>query len=234
VLHVEGLSVYYGNIQALKEISIRVEPEEIVALIGANGAGKTTTLKSISGLIKISRGRIDFLGQEITALAPEAIVKRGLAHCPEGRRVFPQLTVKENLEMGAYCRKDREGIMQDMEEVMAFFPILKERQKQPAGTLSGGEQQMLAMARALMAQPRLLMLDEPSLGLAPLVVDEIFEMVRRINGRGTPILLVEQNARMALSLAHKGYVLETGSIALYGKVAELIDNEHVVKAYLGG
>lgn len=234
MLHVESLSVFYGNIQALKEISIRVEPKEIVALIGANDAGKTTTLKSISGLVRISTGRIDFLGEEITALAPEAIVKRGVAHCPEGRRVFPQLTVKENLEMGAYCRKDREGIMKDMEEVMAFFPILKERQKQPAGTLSGGEQQLLAIARALMGQPRLLMLDEPSLGLAPLVVDEIFEIIQRINRRGTPILLVEQNARMALSLAHKGYVLETGLIALHGRASELIDNEHVVKAYLGG
>ena len=234
MLHVEGLSVFYGNIQALKEISIGIEPKEVVALIGGNGAGKTTTLKSISGLVRISAGRIDFLGEEITALAPEVIVKRGVAHCPEGRRVFPQLTVKENLEMGAYCRKDREGIMKDMEEVMAFFPILKERPKQPAGTLSGGEQQMLAIARALMGQPRLLMLDEPSLGLAPLVVDEIFDIIRRINGRGTPILLVEQNARMALSLAHKGYVLETGSIALHGKATELIDNEHVVKAYLGG
>ena len=234
MLHVEGLSVFYGNIQALKEISIGIEPKEVVALIGGNGAGKTTTLKSISGLVRISAGRIDFLGEEITALAPEVIVKRGVAHCPEGRRVFPQLTVKENLEMGAYCRKEREGIMKDMEEVMAFFPILKERPKQPAGTLSGGEQQMLAIARALMGQPRLLMLDEPSLGLAPLVVDEIFDIIRRINGRGTPILLVEQNARMALSLAHKGYVLETGSIALHGKATELIDNEHVVKAYLGG
>jgi branched-chain amino acid transport system ATP-binding protein len=234
VLHVKGLSVYYGNIRVLKEISISVGPGEVVALIGANGAGKTTTLKSISGLIKISAGRIEFLGQEISGLAPEGIVRRGVAHCPEGRRVFPQLTLKENLEMGAYCRKDRAGISRDMEEVMAIFPILKERQMQPAGTLSGGEQQMLAIARALMAQPKLLMLDEPSLGLAPLVVDEIFEMIHRINGQGTTILLVEQNARMALGLAHKGYVLETGSIALQGMASELIDNEHVVNAYLGG
>jgi branched-chain amino acid transport system ATP-binding protein len=234
VLHVKNLSVYYGNIEVLKEISISVGPGEVVALIGANGAGKTTTLKSISGLIKISAGRIEFLGQEISGLAPEAIVRRGVAHCPEGRRVFPQLTVRENLEVGAYCRKDRPGIMKDMEEGMAVFPILKERERQSAGTLSGGEQQMLAIARALMAQPKLLMLDEPSLGLAPLVVDEIFEMIHRINGQGTTILLVEQNARMALGLAHKGYVLETGSIALQGMASELIDNEHVVNAYLGG
>ncbi len=234
MLHVKNLSVYYGNIEVLKEISISVGPGEVVALIGANGAGKTTTLKSISGLIKISAGRIEFLGQEISGLAPEAIVRRGVAHCPEGRRVFPQLTVRENLEVGAYCRKDRPGIMKDMEEGMAVFPILKERERQSAGTLSGGEQQMLAIARALMAQPKLLMLDEPSLGLAPLVVDEIFEMIHRINGQGTTILLVEQNARMALGLAHKGYVLETGSIALQGMASELIDNEHVVNAYLGG
>jgi branched-chain amino acid transport system ATP-binding protein len=234
VLSVKGLSVHYGNIQAVREISIGVETGQIVALIGANGAGKTTILKSISGLIRISAGRIDFLGQEITALAPETIVKQGVAHCPEGRRVFPQLTVGENLEMGAYCRKDRQGIMKDMEEVMALFPILRERQKQSAGTLSGGEQQMLAIGRALMGRPRLLMLDEPSLGLAPLIVDEIFEIIRRINGQGTPILLVEQNARMALGLAHKGYVLETGTIFLQGMAAELIDNEHVIKAYLGG
>jgi len=234
VLDVKNLSVYYGNIQVLKEISISVEPGEIAALIGANGAGKTTTLKSISGLIRISGGEIAFLGQPITSLAPEAIVKRGVAHCPEGRRVFPQLTVRENLEVGAYCRKDRPGIMKDMEEGMAVFPILKERERQSAGTLSGGEQQMLAIARALMGRPRLLMLDEPSLGLAPLIVDEIFEIIRRINGQGTTILLVEQNARMALGLAHKGYVLETGTVSLQGRAAELIDNEHVIKAYLGG
>jgi len=233
-LKVRSLSIHYGNIQALKEISIDIDAREIVAFIGGNGAGKTTALKGISGLIRISSGGIEFLGEEIKGLAPEAIVKKGIAHCPEGRRVFPQLTVKENLEMGAYCRKDRSGISRDMEEVMAFFPILKERQEQAAGTFSGGQQQMLAIARALMSQPKLLMLDEPSLGLAPLIVDEIFSIIRQINKRGTAILLVEQNARMALDSAHKGYVLETGSITLQGKASELIDNEHVIKAYLGG
>ena len=233
-MKVRSLSIHYGNIQALKEISIDIDAREIVAFIGGNGAGKTTALKGISGLIRISSGRIEFLGEEIKGLAPEAIVKKGIAHCPEGRRVFPQLTVKENLEMGAYCRKDRSGISRDMEEVMAFFPILKERQEQAAGTFSGGQQQMLAIARSLMSQPKLLMLDEPSLGLAPLIVDEIFSIIRQIHKRGTPILLVEQNARMALDSAHKGYVLETGSITLQGKASELIDNEHVVKAYLGG
>ena len=233
-MKVRSLSIHYGNIQALKEISIDIDAREIVAFIGGNGAGKTTALKGISGLIRISSGGIEFLGEEIKGLAPEAIVKKGIAHCPEGRRVFPQLTVKENLEMGAYCRKDRSGISRDMEEVMAFFPILKERQEQAAGTFSGGQQQMLAIARALMSQPKLLMLDEPSLGLAPLIVDEIFSIIRQINKRGTAILLVEQNARMALDSAHKGYVLETGSITLQGKASELIDNEHVIKAYLGG
>lgn len=233
-MKVRSLSIHYGNIQALKEISIDIDAGEIVAFIGGNGAGKTTALKGISGLIRISSGKIEFLGEEINGLAPEAIVKKGIAHCPEGRRVFPQLTVRENLEMGAYCRKDRSGISRDMEEVMAFFPILKERQEQEAGTFSGGQQQMLAIARSLMSQPKLLMLDEPSLGLAPLIVDEIFSIVRQINKRGTPILLVEQNARMALDSAHKGYVLETGSITLQGKASELIDNEHVIKAYLGG
>jgi branched-chain amino acid transport system ATP-binding protein len=198
------------------------------------GAGKTTTLKGISGLVPIASGKIEFLGQEINGLAPEAIVKKGIAHCPEGRRVFPHLTVRENLEVGAYCRRDRTGILRDLEEVTAFFPILKERREQAAGTLSGGQQQMLAIARSLMAQPKLLMLDEPSLGLAPLLVNEIFSIVQRINQRNIPILLVEQNARMALEVAHKGYVLETGSITLQGKASVLIDNEQVIKAYLGG
>jgi len=234
VLKIRSLSVFYGNIQALKEISIEIKAGEIVAFIGANGAGKTTTLKGISGLIRIASGKIEFLGQEINGLAPEAIVKKGIAHCPEGRRVFPHLTVRENLEVGAYCRRDRTGILRDLEEVTAFFPILKERREQAAGTLSGGQQQMLAIARSLMAQPKLLMLDEPSLGLAPLLVNEIFSIVQRINQRNTPILLVEQNARMALEVAHKGYVLETGSITLQGKASVLIDNEQVIKAYLGG
>jgi len=234
VLQVEGLSVYYGNVQALREISLSVEAGEVVTLIGANGAGKTTTLKGISGLVKIAGGGIHFLGQKINGLNPENIVARGVAHCPEGRRVFPLMTLIENLEMGAYCRKDRAGVLRNMEEVMAFFPILQERQKQLAGTLSGGEQQMLAIARSLMANPKLLMLDEPSLGLAPLLVEEIYQITRQINSRGTTILLVEQNARMALSLAHKGYVLETGSIVLEGQASELVENAQVKEAYLGG
>lgn len=234
MLKIRSLSVFYGNIQALKEISMEIKAGEIVAFIGANGAGKTTTLKGISGLIRIASGKIEFLGQEINGLAPEAIVKKGIALCPEGRRVFPHLTVRENLEVGAYCRRDRTGILRDLEEVTAFFPILKERREQAAGTLSGGQQQMLAIARSLMAQPKLLMLDEPSLGLAPLLVNEIFSIVQRINQRNTPILLVEQNARMALEVAHKGYVLETGSITLQGKASVLIDNEQVIRAYLGG
>ncbi|MBI5605081.1 MAG: ABC transporter ATP-binding protein [Deltaproteobacteria bacterium] len=234
MLKIRSLSVHYSNIQVLKEVSLDIEAGEIVAFIGANGAGKTTTLKGISGLKGISSGTIEFLGQEINSLSPEAIVRKGIAHCPEGRRIFSELTVKENLEIGAYCRNDRAGVSQDMEEVMSFFPILKEKQAQSGGTLSGGQQQMLAIARSLMARPKLLMLDEPSLGLGPIIVDEIFSIIHRISQQGTTILLVEQNARMALELAHKAYVLETGAITLQGKASELIDNDHVIKAYLGG
>lgn len=234
MLKVRNLSVQYGNIRVLKEVSFDIGAGEIVAFIGANGAGKTTTLKGISGLKGISSGTIEFLGREINGLSPEAIVRKGIAHCPEGRRIFSELTVKENLEIGAYCRNDRAGVSQDMEEVMSFFPILKEKQAQSGGTLSGGQQQMLAIARSLMARPKLLMLDEPSLGLGPIIVDEIFSIIHRISQQGTTILLVEQNARMALELAHKAYVLETGTITLQGKASELIDNDHVIKAYLGG
>lgn len=234
MLKVRNLSVQYGNIRVLKEVSFDIGAGEIVAFIGANGAGKTTTLKGISGLKGISSGTIEFLGREINGLSPEAIVRKGIAHCPEGRRIFSELTVKENLEIGAYCRNDRAGVSQDMEEVMSFFPILKEKQAQSGGTLSGGQQQMLAIARSLMARPKLLMLDEPSLGLGPIIVDEIFSIIHRISQQGTTILLVEQNARMALELAHKAYVLETGTITLQGKASELIDNYHVIKAYLGG
>jgi branched-chain amino acid transport system ATP-binding protein len=233
MLKIRNLSMHYSKIHVLKEVSLDIEAGEIIAFIGANGAGKTTTLKGISGLKGITSGTIEFLGQEINGLSPEVIVRKGIAHCPEGRRIFSELTVKENLEMGAYCRNDRAGISQDVEEVMTFFPILKEKQAQPGGTLSGGQQQMLAIARSLMVRPKLLMLDEPSLGLGPMIVDEIFSIIHRINQQGTTILLVEQNARMALELAHKAYVLETGTITLHGKASELIDYEHVIKAYLG-
>jgi branched-chain amino acid transport system ATP-binding protein len=234
MLNIKSLSIHYANIQVLKEISLEIETGEIVAFIGANGAGKTTTLNGISGLKRITSGSIEFLGQKINGLAPEVIVRKGMAHCPEGRRIFSELTVKENLEMGAYGRNDREGIARDMEEMMSFFPILREKQAQSGGTLSGGQQQMLAIARSLMARPKLLMLDEPSLGLGPIIVDEIFSIIQRINQQGTTILLVEQNARMALEIAHKAYVLETGAITLQGKASDLIDHDHVVMAYLGG
>jgi branched-chain amino acid transport system ATP-binding protein len=234
MLKIRNVSMHYGSIQVVNNISLEIKSGEIVAFIGANGAGKTTTLHGISGLKRISSGSIEFFGHEISGLAAEAIVKKGLSHCPEGRRIFSELTVKENLEMGAYCRKDRAAAVQDMEEIMSFFPALKAKQAQSGGTLSGGQQQMLAIARSLMAHPRLLMLDEPSLGLGPIIVDEIFSIIRQISERGTTILLVEQNARMALEIAHKAYVLETGAITLQGKASELIDNEHVIQAYLGG
>ncbi|MGE5552739.1 MAG: ABC transporter ATP-binding protein [Betaproteobacteria bacterium] len=233
MLTIENLHVYYGAIHALKGISLEVEEGEIVTLIGANGAGKSTTLKTISGLLRARQGRILFQGKDLGLVPPPAIVSTGITHVPEGRRVFASLTVKENLEMGAYRRPDKE-IKETMKWVFELFPRLEERQKQLAGTLSGGEQQMLAVGRGLMARPRLMMLDEPSMGLAPLLVKEIFAVIREINQRGTTILLVEQNAHMALSIAHKGYVLETGRTALSGGAAELAVNEQVRKAYLGG
>jgi branched-chain amino acid transport system ATP-binding protein len=234
MLTVENLNVHYGAIHALKGISINVEHGEIVTLIGANGAGKSTLLKTISGLLRPTSGKIVFENQSIGGKPAQMIVKAGLSHCPEGRRVFANLTVEENLLLGAYLRKDKQGIKQDLEAVYQRFGRLLERRTQQAGTLSGGEQQMLAMGRALMARPKLLLLDEPSMGLAPLLVKEIFNIIQEINKSGTTVLLVEQNAHMALSIAHRAYVLETGQIVLSGSAAELADSAEVKKAYLGG
>jgi len=231
---VQGLRVFYERVEALRGISVEMGPGAVVTLIGANGAGKSTTLRAISGLIGIAGGEIFFEERKIHGLSPQEVVRRGIAHVPEGRRVFPFMTVRENLNLGAFRRKDKEEIRRDMEGVFEHFSILRERRSQSAGSLSGGEQQMLAIGRALMSQPRLLLLDEPSLGLAPLMVREVGRIITDINQRQVGIILVEQNAQMALRLAHKGYVLETGSIALQGKASELIDNEHVRKAYLGG
>jgi branched-chain amino acid transport system ATP-binding protein len=232
MLEVEDLHVYYGEIHALKGISLRVAQGEIVALLGNNGAGKTTTLKTISGLLKPRQGRVLLEGRPIHQLAPHEIVARGVAQSPEGRKIFNRLTVTENLEMGAYLRVDS-AVREDMDRIFELFPRLRERRQQTAGTLSGGEQQMLAMGRALMARPRILLLDEPSMGLAPILVEQIFETVADINRQGTTILLVEQNAAIALSVAHRGYVLETGSIALTGGAAELSEHPEVQRAYLG-
>jgi len=234
VLEVKGIDVYYGAIHALKGLSLEVEEGSIVTLIGANGAGKTTTLKSISGLLRPRNGAIMFKGSDISKVPPEKIVGLGISQVPEGRRVFATMTVLENLEMGAYLRKDKKGIESDLENVFTRFPRLKERRKQTAGTLSGGEQQMLAIGRALMARPELMLMDEPSMGLAPLLVKEIFEIIKDINARGTTILLVEQNANMALSIANRAYVIETGEIVLEGTAEQLINSEEVKKAYLGG
>lgn len=234
MLKVENLTVNYGAIRALKSISFNVEKGEIITLIGSNGAGKTTTLHSISNLIKKQGGTVTFNGEDITNLPADKIVTRHLIQVPEGRRIFQNLTVKENLELGAFLRKDKENIKQDMERVFEYFPRMKERIRQNAGTLSGGELQMLAMGRALMAQPELLLLDEPSMGLAPIFVDEIFEIVQKINKDGTTILLVEQNAFKALSIANRGYILETGEITKSGPASELIADPAVKAAYLGG
>jgi len=232
VLSVDVLDVAYGQIRALKGVALAVGRGEIVALLGNNGAGKTTTLKTISGLLRPTSGTITLEGQPLAGVPPHEIVMRGLAHVPEGRRIFNRLTVRENLVMGAYTRRDA-GIAADLDRVFALFPRLGERVAQVAGTLSGGEQQMLAIARALILGPRLLLLDEPSMGLAPVLVEQIFDTIVDINRQGTTILLVEQNAAMALSIAHRGYVLETGSIALAGTAAELSDNADVRRAYLG-
>ncbi|MDD4801888.1 MAG: ABC transporter ATP-binding protein [Syntrophomonas sp.] len=234
MLQVKEIDVYYGAIHALKKMSIHVEQGTIVTLIGANGAGKTTTLKTISGLLRPRNGSVLFKDADISKVAPEKIVSLGISQVPEGRRVFQSMSVFENLEMGAYLRKDKKGISQDMENVFVRFPRLKERYKQMAGTLSGGEQQMLAIGRALMARPELLLMDEPSMGLAPLLVKEIFAIIKDINDRGTTILLVEQNANMALSIADKAYVIETGEIVLQGSAQQLLTSEEVKKAYLGG
>ncbi len=229
----KDVHTYYGRIEALKGISLEVYDGEIVTLIGSNGAGKSTTLRSINGLNSPREGSIEFQGQTITDRPAHEIVKMGIAQSPEGRRLFPRMSVVENLEMGAYQRNDRSEIKVDLDRVYGLFPRLAERRTQRAGTLSGGEQQMVAIGRALMARPKLLMLDEPSMGLAPIFVEKIFEIVREINAQGTPILLVEQNALMALDAANRGYVLETGHIALEGPASELRDNEQVRKTYLG-
>lgn len=234
MLKIEDINVYYGNIQALKGVSLSINEGEIVTLIGANGAGKSTMLKSISGLLKPKQGKIIYEGQTIGGKAAQSIVKMGISHVPEGRRVFANMSVEENLQLGAYLRKDKAGIKQDMEKVYELFPRLLERLKQQSGTLSGGEQQMLAMGRALMAKPRLLLLDEPSMGLAPLLVKQIFNIIEEINKTGTTILLVEQNANLALSIADRAYVVETGRIVLSGKSEELTASEEIKNAYLGG
>ncbi|HHX20122.1 MAG TPA: ABC transporter ATP-binding protein [Clostridiaceae bacterium] len=233
MLNVNGLQVFYGNIHAIKDVSFYVEEGEIVTLIGANGAGKSTILNTISGLIRPTVGTIEFLGQSILNLSPHKVVRKRLVQCPEGRRLFLQMSVKENLEMGAYTREEND-IEAEMADVYRRFPILDERRNQLAGSLSGGEQQMLAMGRAMMAKPTLLMLDEPSMGLAPLLVEQIFELIVELNDSGTTILLVEQNAQMALSIADRGYVLETGSIVTTGNCADLLNDEELRKAYLGG
>ena len=232
VLKVESLDVAYGEIRALKGVELEVGRGEIVTILGNNGAGKTTTLKTISGLLHPTRGTITLETEPLVGVPPHAIVSRGVAHVPEGRRIFNRLTVRENLTMGAYLRSDA-GIAADLERVFTLFPRLAERISQVAGTLSGGEQQMLAIGRALMANPRLLLLDEPSMGLAPVLVEQIFDTISDINRQGMTILLVEQNAAMALSIAHRGYVLETGTMALTGTAAELADNPEVRRAYLG-
>jgi len=234
MLEIKNIDVHYGVIHVLKGISFTVNDGEIVTLIGANGAGKTTTLRTISGLKKPTSGTILLDGEDITQVSPRERVKRGISHAPEGRRIFPDMTVLENLELGAYLRKDKEEIAKDLKKVYERFPILYDRKKQLAGTLSGGEQQMLAIGRALMSRPRILFLDEPSMGLAPFLVQEIFNIIKDINNAGTTILLVEQNASMALQIAHRAYVLETGSIVLSGTGAELMQSDDIKKAYLGG
>jgi branched-chain amino acid transport system ATP-binding protein len=234
LLALSNISVRYGAIQALHGVSLTVERGEIVTLIGSNGAGKTTTLRAVSGLVPVSQGSVSFEGKEITKLPPHTIVARGIAHAPEGRGVFPQMTVDENLAMGAYLRRDASAVKSDRDKALDLFPRLRERLTQTAGTLSGGEQQMLAMARALLARPTLLLLDEPSLGLAPMIVQTIFQIIRDINARGTTILLVEQNAHMALKVAHRAYVLEVGRITMQGNASDLAASDEVRKAYLGG
>ncbi|HWS30501.1 MAG TPA: ABC transporter ATP-binding protein [Clostridia bacterium] len=234
MLEIDGLDVYYDAIHVLKNVSVSVSEGEIVTLIGANGAGKTTALRTVSGLKKAASGSIRLDGEDISALSPPQRVKRGLLHVPEGRRVFPDMTVQENLDMGAYLRKDRLAVAEEQKRVFESFPVLLKRRRQLAGTLSGGEQQMLAMGRALMGSPRILLLDEPSMGLSPILVQEIFRIIRDINAAGTSILLVEQNAQMALSVANRAYVLENGAISMSGTGEELLESGEVQKAYLGG
>ena len=234
MLEVKNLSVHYGMIQAVRNVDFKVNEGEIVSLIGANGAGKSTVLKTLSGLIHPSEGEIVYLGENIASTSAKKIVEKGLVQVPEGRHVFPGLTVKENLELGAFLRKDKEEIQKDMEAVFERFPILKERKDQDAQTLSGGEQQMLAMGRALMSRPKLLLLDEPSMGLAPIFIREIFKIIQEIQKTGTTVLLIEQNAKMALSISNRAYVLETGSVVLSGTGQELLESDEIQKAYLGG
>ena len=233
VLAVQDLHVHYGVIEALRGVSLEVPEAQVVALIGANGAGKTTTLRAISRMLRPTRGSVRFDGVELTRLAPHEIVARGLAHAPEGRGIFLNLTVRENLDLGAFLRRDRDGIAADRERAYGLFPILRERQGQVAGTLSGGEQQMLSVARALMSRPRLLLLDEPSLGLAPQVVERIFQVLQEVSRSGVALLLVEQNAHKALQIAHRGYVLETGQVVMEGTGRELLASPEVRRAYLG-
>jgi branched-chain amino acid transport system ATP-binding protein len=234
MLEIHELRCGYGKVAAVVGLSLEVREGELVALIGANGAGKTTTLKAISGLLSDIEGKISFLGEDITGVPPRAIINRGIAHCPEGRRVFPYMTVLENLEMGCYLRTDRAGIASDMDNVFERFPVLKERLQQTAGTLSGGEQQMLAIGRALMSRPKLILFDEPSLGLAPNLVEATFEIITGIREQGVTVLMVEQNAYAALELCDRAYVLESGEVALHGTGKELLNDPHVKQAYLGG
>ena len=233
MLEIKDLEVYYGMIQAIKGISFEVNEGEVIALIGANGAGKTTILHTISGLIAPKKGSITFEGQEITKIPAHKIVENGLAQVPEGRRVFPSLSVLQNLKLGAYTRKDKKEIDDTLKMIYERFPRLEERKNQPAGTLSGGEQQMLAMGRALMSKPRIILMDEPSMGLSPIFVNEIFDIIKQVSASGTTVLLVEQNAKKALSIADRGYVLETGKIVKEGKASDLLNDEAVKKAYLG-
>ncbi len=233
LLEDKGVNVHYHKVHAVMDISIQIDEGQIVTLIGANGAGKSTTLRTISGLKRASSGGVWFDGQRIDRLSPEKIVRLGIAHVPEGRQIFPGLSVNENLITGAFLRRDKDGIARDLEEVHEHFPILKERRNQRAKTLSGGEQQMLAMGRALMSSPRLVLMDEPSLGLSPVMVQEVAKIIREINAKGVPVILVEQNAELALTLASYGYVLETGRIAFEGKASDLHANDHVRHAYLG-
>lgn len=234
MLEVNNLNVYYGAIHAIQDLSIKVNEGEIVTLVGANGAGKTSMLKTISGVVKGKSGKIKYLNVDITNSSASEIVKLGMAHVPEGRRIFANMSVMENLEMGAYIRKNKDEIKQDYEKIFERFPRLKERRNQMAGTLSGGEQQMLAMGRALMLRPKLILLDEPSMGLAPILVDEIFSIIKDINKSGTTVLLVEQNANMALAIANRAYVIQTGKIVLEGKASDLLKDETVKNKYLGG
>ncbi len=233
MLKIRDLSVHYGKIKAVRQIDMDIAQGEIVSLIGANGAGKSTTLRALSGLVKAAGGSVEFEGKDITGWNAKSIVEAGISHCPEGRQIFPRMTVMENLELGAYTRKDTKNLSVEYDRIFEYFPVLAQRRSQMGGTLSGGEQQMLAIGRALMSKPKLLLLDEPSLGLAPLLVEKIFEIIQNINREGMTVLLIEQNAWQALNIANRGYVMETGSVAVTGAASELLHNDHVRRAYLG-